>query len=576
MSRRLLLAALLAVLLPAGLGAQQADLGKAFDLERKGSYPAAADAYRAILAGKPGDAAALLGLERVLAAINQSPSILPQVRAALKSGTRTGAIYGVALRAWAAASEPDSMRAVAEAWARAVPGDESPYREWGAAALASRDLATAAEAYKVGRERLKRPEALAAEMAQLAVTEGNYLAAVREWVPAIRRLPGYRVTAVATLSVAPESVRPSLLDALAQQKDFTARRLEAELRVRWGDPLGGLAALEASLPDSRPVAVDALRGLLDQLRGTRTRESLLAQGRALEAIASRTPEPQASRTRLEAAQAYSAAGELQAARRMLAGVDDPGNDAGQLSSSAATTLVEVLVGDGKLKEAEHRLEELRPTLATDDYLALRRRIAQAWLRAGDLIRADSMLGADSSVDGLALAGRLKLYRGDLAGATADFKAAGPYAGDRSDATWRTGMLALLQPIEADSSVELGEALFWLERGDSAKAADALAQVAAKLPIAKGGAEVRLLAGRTAAAAGRHSTAERLFREASVEAAPATAPAAELALAELLLRDGKKDEAIAQLEHLILTYPASALVPQARRALDQARGGVPQT
>jgi tetratricopeptide (TPR) repeat protein len=101
-------------------------------------------------------------------------------------------------------------------------------------------------------------------------------------------------------------------------------------------------------------------------------------------------------------------------------------------------------------------------------------------------------------------------------------------------------------------------------------------VAVKLPIAKGGAEVRLLAGRTAAAAGRHSTAERLFREASVEAAPATAPAAELALAELLLRDGKKDEAIAQLEHLILTYPASALVPQARRALDQARGGVPQT
>ena len=59
-------------------------------------------------------------------------------------------------------------------------------------------------------------------------------------------------------------------------------------------------------------------------------------------------------------------------------------------------------------------------------------------------------------------------------------------------------------------------------------------------------------------------------------APATAPAAELALAELLLRQGKKDDAIAQLEHLILTYPASALVPQARRTLDQARGGVPQT
>lgn len=573
---RLLVLVALAFLLPAGLGAQQADLGKAFDLERKGSYAAAADAYRAILATKPGDPAALLGLERVLAAVNQSASILPQVKAALASGSRSGAVYGVALRAWSAASEPDSVRAVAELWASAAPGDEAPYREWGSAALTSRDLAAAAEAYKVGRERLRRPDALAAEMAQLAITEGNYVAAVREWVPAIRRLPGYRVTAVATLSVAPERIRSDLLDTLARQRDFTARRLEAELRVRWGDPLGGLAALESALPDSRSVAVDALRGLLDQLRGTRTRESLLAQGRALEAISTRTPEPQASRVRLEAAQAYSAAGELQAARRMLAGMDDLRGDAGQLSSSAASTLVEVLIGDGKLREAEQRLEELRPTLASDDYFELRRRIARGWLRAGDLARSDSMLGADSTVDGLALAGRLKLYRGDLAGAVTDFKAAGPYAGDRDDATWRTSMLALLQPIEVDSSAELGEALFWLERGDSARAAGALEEVAAKLPVAKGGAELRLLAGRTAAATGRHSTAERLFREAAVEQAPATAPAAELALAELLLREGKKDDAIARLEHLILTYPASALVPQARRTLDQARGGVPQT
>jgi hypothetical protein len=34
--------------------------------------------------------------------------------------------------------------------------------------------------------------------------------------------------------------------------------------------------------------------------------------------------------------------------------------------------------------------------------------------------------------------------------------------------------------------------------------------------------------------------------------------------------------MALLEHLILTYPESALVPQARRTLDQARGAVPRT
>jgi hypothetical protein len=33
------------------------------------------------------------------------------------------------------------------------------------------------------------------------------------------------------------------------------------------------------------------------------------------------------------------------------------------------------------------------------------------------------------------------------------------------------------------------------------------------------------------------------------------------------------EAQQRLEHLILTYPTSALVPQARRELEQLRGGV---
>jgi hypothetical protein len=43
-----------------------------------------------------------------------------------------------------------------------------------------------------------------------------------------------------------------------------------------------------------------------------------------------------------------------------------------------------------------------------------------------------------------------------------------------------------------------------------------------------------------------------------------------------VRDRRGEDAVALLEHLILTYPESALVPQARRLLDQARGGVPQT
>jgi TolA-binding protein len=86
----------------------------------------------------------------------------------------------------------------------------------------------------------------------------------------------------------------------------------------------------------------------------------------------------------------------------------------------------------------------------------------------------------------------------------------------------------------------------------------------------------LWAGRIELARGRATEAERLFRAADVEEAPATAPAAELELGRLLITLGRRDEAVSTLEHLILTYSGSALVPQARRALDEAKGAVPRT
>ena len=573
---RIPLALLSLCTMPRAAAAQQATMPRAFELERRGNYDAAAEAYRGILSGKPGDVSALLGLERVLLPLNRSVEIVPDVRAALAANPSSAALYGVALRAWGASDQPDSMRAAAERWARIAPRDEAPYREWGAAALAGRDREGALQAYRLGRERLGRGDVLAAEMAQLAISDGDYASAAREWLPAVRRLPGYRVTAVATLGHAPVSKRPEILRILSAEPDFTARRLESELRVKWGDPLGGLAALESGLPQARGQSVEALRGLVEQLRMQRTRDGLVAQGRALEAIAERLPESQAARTRLEAAQAYSAAGDREAARRMLSGLADDRSAPSVVASGAATALLTVLIGEGKLSEASRRLTELRPQLSGEEHAELLRALVTAYIRLGELDRADSVLGRDSTIEGFALAGRIRLYRGDLDGAVESFKQAGPYAGDRADATRRTVLLALLQPIEADTLQLLGAALLRLEQGDTTRAVAELETVAGDLPAANGGAELRLLAGRLAAAKGDPALAERLYREAASKEAPATVPAAELALAELMLAARRTSEAVTQLEHLILTYPESALVPQARRALDMARGAVPQT
>jgi hypothetical protein len=308
----------------------------------------------------------------------------------------------------------------------------------------------------------------------------------------------------------------------------------------------------------------------------RSQDALLAQGRALEAIAARTSGNQAARTRLEAAQAYSAAGDRDAARRMLAGLADDRSAPGSVSSGAASALLSVLIGEGKLSEAAGRLRDLRPQLSGEEHATLSRALANAYVRQGELDRADSVVGRDSTIDGFALAGRIRLYRGDLRGAVESFKEAGPYAGERAEATRRTMLLALLQPIEPDTLRPLGAALLRLEQGDTTQALAELQSVASDLPPAKGGAELRLLAGRLAAAKGDPDLAERLYREAASREAPATAPAAELALAELMLAGRRGADAVKQLEHLILTYPESALVPQARRTLDLARGAVPET
>jgi tetratricopeptide (TPR) repeat protein len=568
------------LLAPLPLAAQQdSAMARAFELERRGNYSQAVDAYRALLVARPADASALLGLERALTPLGRETDILPQVRAALavlKPSPTTGAIFGVALRAWAAAGAPDSLRSVAERWAAMAPGDETPYREWGAAALAERDRAAARQAYTTARQELHRDDALAAEMAQLDFADGDFAGSLREWLPAVRRVSGYRTSAVSMLTQAPDSLHQALLSQLGHEHDLPARRLEADLRARWGDPLGALESLQAALPADTALAVEALRGLADQLRTVPGREGRQALGRALEQIADRTREPERSRTRLEAARAYTAANQRDAARRMLTGIADDRGAPGTISAGASATLIQVLIGDGKLDEASKRLAEHRSDMAVDDYTSLERRLVRAYIQAGDLAHADSLVAGDSTVEGLALAGRLRLYRGDIAGAIARFKAAGPFAGEREEATERTALLAMLQPIEADTVLPLGQALLALARGDTARAVMGLDKVGGELPPDKGGAEIHLMAGRLAAATGKPADAERMFKAAAVQTAPGTAPAAELALAELLLDQRRPAEAVAQLEHLILTYPSSALVPQARRRLDEARGGVPQT
>lgn len=549
-------------------------LARGLDLERRGNYVEAIAAYRTVLSARPGDPSALLGLERALQPLNRTAEVLPAARAALASAP-TAAVHGVLIRAFTAEGLADSARTAVERWAKQAPNDEGPYREWGMAAMQARDRGTAKTAFQLARARLDRDDILAAEMAQLLIGEGQWDAAAGEWVRAARQLSGYLLTGVAAMTPAPERSRPAVLEALTRDTSLLARRLQAPLMARWGDPLAGLDQLVAALPSNVQVASEILTQFAEQVRPLGVPPAAQARGRALEELARRATGVGASRARLESARAYQEAGDREGARRMLGNVASD-TTAGAASASAAATLINVLVDDGRIEDAERRLASARPGLPTDEFQALNRRVATGWIRRGELDRAERVIGADSTVEGMALSGRIAIFRGDIAGGVARMQMAGPYAGTREESTERTALLALVQPIESDSLPALGAALLLLERRDSAGGASSLERVAGGLPPDHGGAELRLLAGRIQEGLGRQREAERLYRAAATEVAPATAPAAELALGRLLISVQRAAEAIPVLEHLILTYPTSALVPQARRALDEARGAIPRT
>lgn len=576
---RAAIAALLVLGAVPGLAAQprpQRDpLSRAFDLERRGSTAAAAEAYHEALTARPADLAALLGLERALVTLGRPAEVLPPLRAALAANPASGPTWGVGIRIHALLGETDSARAALDRWSALAPASEDPYRELGRALAARRDRATARRAYELGRERLGRPDALAAELAELWTVEGRYPEAAREWVLALRSQEGYRHTALSALAPAPPAQRGGILDAL-RQAGGGAAATGAGLAVQWGDPVRGFRLLEAALPEEPQKAATLLREFIEQVTPPESSPAHHAHALALEALALRAGAAQAPRLRSDAARAYAAAGRPDDARRMLDALAADGAAPPALQAGAAVTLVGLLVEEGKLADAEQRLAEVGDGIAAADRAALRRQIALGWARQGDLDRAEHLAEGDSAVEGLALRGRLRLYRGDVAGARAALQGAGPFAGGREAAAERVALLALLAPLEAERLPGLGAALLAAERGDSSAAVAGLQRTAAEVGMERGGAGLLVLAGRMEAGRGRDAEAERLLAAARAVPGSAAAPAALLELARLALARGRPADAIPHLEALILEHPKSALVPQARRLLDEARGAVPRS
>src|SRR6266852_1521649 len=571
MKTSLKLAFLLLIAAPSLARAQS--LSPGFELERTGRYADAANVYLTIVRADPINIPALLGLERVLFVLNRMPELLPLVQRARLHAPDNPALRSLELRTYAAVNEGDSLEAAALRWAATAPHSDAPYREWGLALVDHRMWDDARRAYLTGRRSLGGDGTLAIELAELEQRAGNWEASAAEWARAVTRSPDVGPNAASQLADAPAPLHDRVARVLtAPGVSVRARRIGAELLLTWGQPAEAWAAIQPTLafPDSEAPA--SLRRFADLAGALTTPEGHRVRGLALARWADLVPWSLGARARAEAVRELLDGGDKVAARRVLGAHSDS-------NGIAQAALIQLLIADSQLDIAEERLSAAPATLTADDRASLRLALARARVARDELDRAAAALDDDSSVAAIAQRGWIALYRGNLKSAMDAFRAAGPYALDRAAATDRTAMMAMLQRIQEESSPELGAALLILARGDSVAAIAALRRAAARLPEQGGRLEVLLLAAQVAAQKGgdQESTASALFdeivRAGGEGAAP---PAAELEWARLLVRDGRSAEAIPHLEHLILTYPNSAFVPEARRVLERAKGAIPKS
>jgi len=576
-SRSALVAAALIAFGPRLAPAQS--VGAGFNLERQGNYAGAADAYRLTVASDPTNLSALLGLERVLPQIGRQGELLGLAQRAARMDSTNVDLRALLLRTYVALGEGDSADALVKRWAAASPTSEAPYREWAIALEDQSDLIGARRVLLLGRTKVGRPGVLAIELAELDERSADWEDAAREWALAVAADRRQSAAAASVLDRAPLEQRGAVIKVLtAEGAPAAARRVGATLLLGWHRPDQAWTAFAGTL-DAPPVSETAyaLREFADRAGAEPTRQGQRVRGLALDRFAALVPPELAVRARMDAAQAFLNARDVAEARPALAKVAGDSTAPAGIRIEAREAVARLEIESGALDSAAAMIAALGEAAGAGVREELSRALARALVNAGALDRAEASLAGDSSVDAMATRGWIALYRGDLVTARRLFRDAGPYAGSREEVTDRVSTIALLYQVSDAKSARLGAGLLALARGDSAAALDTLLRAAAEVDSA-GRPVVRLLAGQVAAAlgGGRDSLAGALFASVVRSGGNSVAPAAELAWARLLVRQGDAAGAVTHLEHLVLTYPDSALVPEARRELDRAKGAIPKS
>jgi tetratricopeptide (TPR) repeat protein len=530
---------------------------RGLELENAGKLKEAAAVFRSALRVAP-SANAILGLERVYSDLGMSDSLLAPLDTLIAQNPRESVYRTVQLRTLQMLRRDDRLREAFERWVRAVPRDATPYREYARILIQLGRPATADTVVARGRMALGSLRDLEYENAQLRAAMGEWLASAQSWRRALADAPHLAIASAYALAPAPPASREGIRAALASlPADPGSRRALAELELTWGRPPEAWDALRTLRPDTAAATMWEEFGD----RAYTEERWAIAHDALVAALRVRWTSPLAVRAASAALRSGAPAEVF-----TLAPLERWEKDSARAAREYLPLHVAALVALGRGSDADALVARFDRFLVPAQRMRVAQMVAMAWVRAGDLTKARAALrAAGPDADSSEAAGWLALYDGRLAPARTLLRAS------RAPNAELALAMGIVARAKGDTAPQLGAAFLAMARSDSAGASVKFVDAAAKHPEVA--APLLLVAARLRAP--KPDLAIPIWQRIVAEhASSPEAVESELEWARVLRRRGDVPGATAHLEHLILSAPQSALLPQARRELELVRGTVP--
>jgi tetratricopeptide (TPR) repeat protein len=536
---------------------ERPEVMKAFELENAGKFKEAAVILRSSIRTSP-TPGAVLGLERVYAELRMSDSLLAPLDTIIANYPRESIYRTVQLRTLQILRRDDRLRDAFEKWVRAVPRDPAPYRDYARMLIELGRPASADSIVARGRLALGTLKDLEYENAQLRAAMGDWMASAQSWRRALVDSPHLANASAYSLTPAPPAMRDAIRLALnVPPADPGSRRALAELEFNWGHPDQAWEALRGLRADTVAATMWEEFGerAYTEERWSIARDALVAALRVR-----RTPQL-ATRAASAALRAGSPSEVFS-----LVPLSEWEGDPARMGREPLALHVAALAALGRAKEAEALISRFDRLLVPAQRMRLAQLVATAWVRAGDLTKArEALTAAGPEADSSEAAGWLALYEGRLGAARSMLKTSRAPNPDLALA------MAIVARTKGDDAPLMGAAFLAIARGDTAGASGKFIEAAAR--HAEVAPPLLLIAARLRAARGQDAIPIWTRIVAEYPNTP-EAVESELEWARILRKRGDMTGAVAHLEHLILSAPQSALLPQARRELELTRGTVP--